>query len=129
MCRRWDTPEKRAIECDGRAHDLAVHSRAVVERGQDQIFQLVIERRDLACRHALLLPRIANRPAGDTLHMPLHPPAIQDTAAGHPVERGLHATGARGLLRLLRGIEPQVHPTAQQFAQEHIILLLRAVGI
>src|SRR4029453_8824980 len=54
--------------------------------------------------------------------MTLEPPAIEHAQARHPVERCFHTTGPRGFLRSLRGIEPEVHASADIAGQRHIVI-------
>src|SRR5229473_8538625 len=82
--------EERAVDGDGVLHDFQEFSAIVVVHGKNHTFELVIKRfgfsRVVGRRVAgSAATRLADAPAGDTLDVAFHPPAIENAQARHTI--------------------------------------------
>src|SRR5262245_27718926 len=103
----------------------AVAVAVEIER-RDLVFERAVERLGVGVvagfvTHALWQARI-NRPAIATL-VSFIPPSVQDAQMGHAVKRGLLTTGAAGLHRQPRVVEPDVNAAHEVFGDVNVVIL------
>ncbi len=88
-------------------HHAQILVPLVVKHRQNHMFQFVVKRfgvLGIVQRLIAAVPQLSDGPSGDSLDVPLDPPAIEYAQARHSIQRRLHSAGSARLQRKLRRV-------------------------